>query len=67
MMDEDLIQIQTQLAFQDRTIEKLNEVMTAQQRQLDEIEKQIKFLASKLRDVALSDQGESPEPPPPHY
>ena len=66
-MDEDLIQIQTQLAFQDRTIEKLNEVMTAQQRQLDEIEKQIKFLASKLRDVALSDQGESPEPPPPHY
>ncbi|MFA7166908.1 MAG: SlyX family protein [Desulfoplanes sp.] len=66
-MDEDLIQIQTQLAFQDRTIEKLNEVVTAQQRQLDEIEKQMKFLAGKLRDVALSDQGESPEPPPPHY
>lgn len=66
-MDEDLIQIQTQLAFQERTVEKLNEVVIAQQRQIDELEKQMKILANKLRDVALSDQVETPEPPPPHY
>ncbi|WP_462325448.1 SlyX family protein [Desulfoplanes sp.] len=66
-MDEQLEQLQTQLAYQDRTIEKLNQALIAQQCQIDEMERQIRFLAEKLRDVRVVEQSNGPEPPPPHY
>ena len=66
-MNEDIVQLQTQLAFQERTLEQLSDVVAAQQLQIDELEKYVKILAVKLRDRSLSDQTESPEPPPPHY
>lgn len=66
-MEEEIIELQTKVAFQDRAMEQLSDVVAAQQRQIDELEKRLKVLANKLRDVALSDQVEGPEPPPPHY
>ncbi len=66
-MDERLENLETQIAFQERTIEKLNQVLISQQCQIDDMELQIRILVEKLRDVRVVEQSTEPEPPPPHY
>ena len=66
-MDERLENLETQMAFQERTIEKLNQVLISQQCQIDDMELQIRILVEKLRDVRVVEQSTEPEPPPPHY
>jgi SlyX protein len=59
--------LETRLAFQDRTIEELNGVITEQWREIDALKRQLGLLEEMLRETqaALPDSG--PEPPPPHY
>ncbi len=67
-MSDDLIELQTQLAFQEKTIADLNEVMTAQQKQIDLLRLEIKLLKEKLG--VLEDRIDSGPPQnekPPHY
>jgi SlyX protein len=67
-MSDDLIELQTQLAFQERTIAELNEVMISQQKQIDLLRLEIKVLKDKLG--VLEDRIESGPPQdekPPHY
>jgi SlyX protein len=62
-----LTEIETQLAFQDDVISQLNSVVTAQQRQLDQLQMEVRLLREQLtamRDKLLSSVT---EPPPPHY
>lgn len=66
-MDERLENLETQMAFQERTIEKLNQALISQQCQIDDMELQIRILVEKLRDVRVVEQSTEPEPPPPHY
>ena len=66
-MDERLENLETQIAFQERTIEKLNQALISQQCQIDDMELQIRILVEKLRDVRVVEQSTEPEPPPPHY
>jgi SlyX protein len=57
--------LEAHFAHQDRVITELNEVVTAQWRKIERLERQVLH----LRD-ALQSQGPSrdaPEPPPPHY
>ena len=56
------------MAFQDDTIQKLNDVVVAQQDQLDRMFEELKYLNEKIKTldaelVASEDQ----ESPPPHY
>ncbi len=66
-LEERLTRLEETLYFQDRTIQELNEALTAQQFQLDEMHKLMQALQTKLRSLApvLDTGGENT--PPPHY
>ncbi len=60
--------LETQLAFQDQTIEDLNKTITDQWSEFDKLKQQINRLKSQLVDVQSSMDGPGAgEPPPPHY
>lgn len=67
-MENKIIDLQSKLAFQDETINELNEVITDQQSQLDQLREEIRLLGLRIASVAESSGGtEEKEPPPPHY
>lgn len=67
-MENKIIELQSKLAFQDETINQLNEVITDQQNQLDQLREEIRLLGLRIASVAQSSTGtEEKEPPPPHY
>lgn len=67
-MEERLTNLETQISFQDQTIEDLNQRIIEQQQQIDLLTKQLKKLTEKVSsqdepgivDISL-------EVPPPHY
>ncbi|MBN7819151.1 SlyX family protein [Bowmanella yangjiangensis] len=60
--------LQTKVAFQDDTIEKLNQALADQQKQLDALQFQMKHVVDRLRQQQVSNiASESEETPPPHY
>lgn len=67
-MEQQLIDLQTKVAFQDEAIDSLNRSVARQQRRIEELEEELRQLKRQLR--SLSDPGiASPqeEGPPPHY
>lgn len=67
-MENRIIDLESKLAFQDETINELNEVITDQQNQLDQLREEIRLLGLRLTSVAdSSNVSEEKEPPPPHY
>ena len=67
-MENKIIDLQSKLAFQDETINELNEVITDQQNQLDQLREEIRLLSLRIVSVAeASNISEEKEPPPPHY
>ena len=67
-MENKIIDLQSKLAFQDETINELNEVITDQQNQLDQLSEEIRLLNLRISSVAeASNVTEEKEPPPPHY
>ena len=67
-MENKIIDLQSKLAFQDETINELNEVITDQQNQLDQLREEIRLLALRIASVAQSAAApDEKEPPPPHY
>lgn len=64
-MDE----LETRLAFQDDTVQALNDVVADQQLELDRLRRALSLLARRQTDLAASLPGEAEgdEPPPPHY
>jgi SlyX protein len=67
--NDDLIELQTQLAFQEHTIAELNTVLINQQQQMDVLRLEVKLLKDKLS--TLEDRVEHGSTPqhekPPHY
>jgi len=62
------VDLETRLTYQERTIEELNEVVTRQQDQIDELTEKLEAIISHLRESASPVKGEAAdEPPPPHY
>jgi len=67
-MENKIINLESKLAFQDETINDLNEVITDQQQQLDQLREEIRLLSLRIASVAESSAGtEEKEAPPPHY
>lgn len=69
-MQEELIELQTKLAFQEQTLAELNNVLISQQQQIDRLQLQIKMYEDRLSEVEesaplLSGQGQDEKPP--HY
>lgn len=70
---EDLIHqiadLQTQLTFQEDTIQTLNDIVAKQQQDILELQAQINTLMGEFRTIVsqLGSNGSIMEPPPPHY
>jgi SlyX protein len=68
MSDERLIDIETRIAHQDHALNELNEVVTAQQARLMQLERLCASLAERIADMSESARSGSPEDErPPHY
>jgi SlyX protein len=64
----DIEQLQMKMAFQEDTIESLNQALIAQQKQMDDLQFQLKQLVSKISAIEPSNMAsEKEEMPPPHY
>lgn len=62
---ERLEAVEIRLAHQDKMIADLNDVITAQWRKIDTLERQLGRLREELQSI--EPQRTTPEPPPPHY
>lgn len=70
--DQDmLVDLQSRLAFQDQSINELNDVLTSQQQQIDKLQFQLKVLNDKLADMEDGMAGtmeiSQEDEKPPHY
>ena len=67
-MHDEIVDLQTRLAFQDGLLEELNQIITGQQKQIDRLETAVNALKAQLESLQhtqLMQLGD--EPPPPHY
>ncbi|KRQ01559.1 MULTISPECIES: SlyX family protein [Bradyrhizobium] len=65
-LSERIDTLETRLAYQDDTIETLNQTITAQWKQIDRLTRQITELNARLQDAEANAPGPVNEPPP-HY
>lgn len=67
-MSDRIAELESQIAFQDNTISELNDIVTRQQKQIDNLTESMHLLVSQiqqLNDMVGAPEGD--EPPPPHY
>ncbi len=63
-----LDEVETRLTYQERTIEILNQTVTAQWQQIDRLTRQLDELKLRLGEIETQAQGAAPRDPlPPHY
>ncbi|HIG39818.1 MAG: SlyX family protein [bacterium] len=68
MSEDRFVTLETQLAFQEDMIQKLDDALAEQQKQILDIKVQLKYANSQIEAMEgqMPDQ-QAPEPPPPHY
>ncbi|KTF18559.1 SlyX family protein [Pseudoalteromonas sp. 10-33] len=64
-----VMELEAKVAFQDETIEILNDEIKVHQQILAKMKRQTELLAEKIKEAQTSPSmmSEVPEPPPPHY
>ena len=68
MNDERFIQLETKLAYQEETLRVLNEVVTRQQKQIEQLEQTCRHLAERVARVGQDIfKGTAADEVPPHY
>ncbi|GGW90881.1 SlyX family protein [Alteromonas halophila] len=61
-------ELETKVAFQEHTIEALNDALAAQQQRLDDIAFKLKHVMDRVKTIEPSNVArQSEETPPPHY
>lgn len=66
--NERLVELETRVAFQDHLLAELNDVVTAQGRELQSLQLQLQRALSDLKTLrGLLYADPASEPPPPHY
>ena len=67
-MQDRLAEVETRIAFQEQTIQQLNEVVTGQQDEIDRLAREVEELRAQLLTLAPSlVERRDDEAPPPHY
>ncbi|WP_419149117.1 SlyX family protein [Pseudoalteromonas 'SMAR'] len=67
-LENRITELEAKIAFQDDTIETLNDELKTHQQRMAKMQRQIELLAEKIKEG--KDPGMMPlhqEPPPPHY
>ncbi|MEF1284730.1 SlyX family protein [Vibrio sp. M250220] len=60
--------LECQLAFQEQTIEELNDALSQQQLLITKMQDQMKYVVGKVKNIDSSSLADpSQETPPPHY
>ncbi len=68
MNERRLEELETKIAYQEDTIQQLNEVLGRQQKQIDQLEISCQFLINRLRESdEISAPGNEVDERPPHY
>lgn len=68
LMESRLIDIELHLMQQEETVRQLDDVIIAQQKTIERLEKDVEYLKEKLRALNPSNIRDlSEEEPPPHY
>lgn len=68
MNQDQLIELETRLAFHESTIQQLNDIVTEQQEKIDILQAAIQQLHERMKSMAEeSVRDPADEPPPPHY
>jgi len=63
-----VVELETRVAFQDQTVQELNETVIRQQREIDNLTRELETLRGRLRGLAPSPVvPPDEETPPPHY
>ncbi|MCS5577969.1 MAG: SlyX family protein [Alteromonas macleodii] len=61
-------ELQMKVAFQEHTIEALNEALSSQQKQLDDLALKVRHVVDRVKSIEPSNIAkQSEETPPPHY
>lgn len=61
-------QLQIKVAYQEDTIESLNQALVAQQKQIAELEFRMRHMANKMKELSANNMASlDEETPPPHY
>jgi SlyX protein len=66
-LEQRVIELESRLAFQDDTIAALNDVVVAQQRDIERLQQQLALLARRQEDMAGQFGIAEGDAPPPHY
>lgn len=67
-LETHVVELETRLAFQEHTLQALNDVVTRQQQQIEALVRETQALKDRLRAAAASPVGLlGDEKPPPHY
>ncbi len=69
-MQDEIIDIQSKLAFQEQTLTELNNALISQQQQIDRLQLQIKLYEARLSEVEETvplQSGQKQDEKPPHY
>lgn len=72
LSDEQIVELQTRIAFQEDSLTALNDVITRQQSQIDALERELRLHREKLIDMMdqLTERGAATvttDERPPHY
>ena len=68
ILEDRIAELEMKTAFQEQLLDELNQALVQQQFDMDKIQLQLRYLASKLKDMQPSNiASQAEETPPPHY
>ena len=66
-VDDRVTELETRLAFQDDTIQALNDVLVVQQRTMERLQRQVAALIKRQDEMGGQFEASKEDAPPPHY
>jgi len=67
-LENRIIELETKISYQEHLIQELNDVITSQQKQIDQLERDIHQIRDHLKQANTSQIAKPEEEvPPPHY
>ncbi|BFU62108.1 MULTISPECIES: SlyX family protein [Rodentibacter] len=68
VLENRIAELETKVTFQEQLLEELNQTLVQQQFDMDKMQMQLRYIASKLKDIQPSNiASQAEETPPPHY
>ncbi|AKF52543.1 SlyX family protein [Pseudomonas syringae pv. aptata] len=66
-LEERVMELESRMAFQDDTIQALNDVLVKQQRELDHLQLQMAAMLKRQEEMGSQFETFEEDAPPPHY